>query len=232
MIRRVLLLFALLLLAGCSAVPERINNRGNRAFERQAYSDALRDYLMAQAALPGQPEPAYNAANTHYRQGDLLAAQQRMLAAQARISGTLNVANKTLLHNSHYNLGNIYFRMSAYARAVESYKDALRLNPDDVDAKHNLELALERLQQAMEEQPQADALPEATPEIREPEPTQPGSEDQQPTPGQDVTSAEVPTLTPEEARELLESAGNAAQTLQNFLQEPFPAPGRPPEQDW
>ena len=31
--------------------------------------------------------------------------------------------------------------------AIRSYKNALRLNPGDLDAKHNLELALERLEQ-------------------------------------------------------------------------------------
>lgn len=42
----------------------------------------------------------------------------------------------------HYNLGNLYFRDNKRTEAIEEYKTALRLNPNDVSAKYNLEVAL------------------------------------------------------------------------------------------
>ncbi|GIX07736.1 MAG: hypothetical protein KatS3mg115_2139 [Candidatus Poribacteria bacterium] len=46
-----------------------------------------------------------------------------------------------------YNLGNAFYRDREFQRAVEAYKHALRLVPEDLEAKHNLELALEALQE-------------------------------------------------------------------------------------
>ena len=40
-----------------------------------------------------------------------------------------------------YNLGNLYFIQENYAQAIEMYKDALRLNPEDNHARKNLRIA-------------------------------------------------------------------------------------------
>lgn len=41
----------------------------------------------------------------------------------------------------YYNLGNAYYRMNNYARAILNYERALQLNPSDNDIQFNLELA-------------------------------------------------------------------------------------------
>ena len=41
-----------------------------------------------------------------------------------------------------FNRGNTAFQQEDYPGAVEAYEEVLRMNPDDRDAKHNLELAL------------------------------------------------------------------------------------------
>jgi len=227
------LLLAAALLAGCMATPEGRNRRGNQAFARQAYSDALRNYLSAQADAPGQPEPGYNAANTHYRQGDLLAAQARMRAAIAQMD-----RSDALLQDAYFNLGNIYYRMEAYTQAADSYREALRLNSEDADAKHNLELALLKLAQARAEEPVQPVSP-AEEDPSEPEPTPaPDVITQQPAPNEGAEDAEtapgqpVPTLTPEQAHQLISAARESARSLQQALQQPYPAPGNPPAQGW
>ncbi|MGD8698915.1 MAG: tetratricopeptide repeat protein, partial [Gemmatimonadales bacterium] len=53
-----------------------------------------------------------------------------------------------------YNLGNALYRQQQLPEALEAYKQALRRDPGDVDAKHNLELVLEQLQQQQQPQPQ------------------------------------------------------------------------------
>lgn len=45
-----------------------------------------------------------------------------------------------------YNQGNAAFQVGRYAEAVSWYRKALSLNPRDVQAKHNLELAQRRMQ--------------------------------------------------------------------------------------
>ena len=44
-------------------------------------------------------------------------------------------------------MGNAQVQLNDIEGAIRSYKSALRLNPADLDAKHNLELVLEKLEQ-------------------------------------------------------------------------------------
>ena len=46
----------------------------------------------------------------------------------------------------HYNLGNSHYRLGEFEKALKEYQESLRLNPDDTDAKFNLEMALRALQ--------------------------------------------------------------------------------------
>jgi Ca-activated chloride channel homolog len=147
--RRILasaLLFALLL-SGCGRSPQRVNNQGNEAYARQDYAEALSDYQQAGEKLPEAAEPVYNAGNTLYRQGDF--NQSQGLLAQA-----LQHADLRLSQKGHYNLGNVLFQGEQYGLAAEAYREALRLDPTDTDAKHNLELALQKQEEQQQQQQQ------------------------------------------------------------------------------
>jgi len=52
---------------------------------------------------------------------------------------------------SRFNLGNALFQKQDYRGAVQAYRDALRLAPDDLDARRNLELALRALKEQEEQ---------------------------------------------------------------------------------
>jgi Ca-activated chloride channel family protein len=125
----------------------RLNNDGNDAFAQARYEEALAAYHSAQAQEPQLAEPHYNAANTHYRQAAYDQAQQEIeqaLLGQGQQAG--------LDQYSYYNLGNNFFQAQQYEAAIEAYKEALRLNPDDLAAKQNLELALRQFQQQEQQQ--------------------------------------------------------------------------------
>ncbi len=134
-------LFALLLLTACGgAKTEKMIESGNQAFADEAYETALEAYVQAAAAEPELAEPLYNAANVHYRQGAFDQAGETMAVALSRADETLSAA-------AQFNLGNSRFQTEQYAEAAAAFKDALRLNPDDLEAKVNLELTLQKLQQ-------------------------------------------------------------------------------------
>jgi tetratricopeptide (TPR) repeat protein len=50
----------------------------------------------------------------------------------------------------HYNLGNAYYRLGDYKRAILNYERALLLNPDDQNAQINLEFAQRFIQDKIE----------------------------------------------------------------------------------
>ena len=135
----------LLLLAACAPAVVRYNAAGNERFANTAYEDAVSEYRLAQVAEPDRPEPYYNAANAYNRMSQLDATL--MQTEQA-----LKTAAPVLAEQAWYNLGNAHFDAEQWPQAVEAYREALRLQPDDLDAKHNLELALQRLREQEQDQ--------------------------------------------------------------------------------
>jgi len=137
-----------LMVAACSPSAESLNKEGNSAYAKQAYEEALSAYQFAQIESPELAEPYYNAANSLYRQG-------MYAEALKQLSQALSFAKEeTLAENSFYNLGNSSFSTQDWETAIEAYKEALLLNPDDLDAKYNLELALQQMQQQEQQEEQ------------------------------------------------------------------------------
>jgi tetratricopeptide (TPR) repeat protein len=247
-----------------ACVPEVVqhNEAGNGHFAEQAYEPAIEAYKLAQVSDPDLAEPYYNAANAYNR-------MSQVEAAQLQTEQALKTANPTLAARAWYNLGNAYFDAQQWMPAIEAYQEALRLQPDDQDAKHNLELALQNLemqqqqQQAQQEQqeqtdsekeekqqeqssqeeqeePQQEPSPEPQAGTATPTPgsesaeSQTGQDEQQeePTPQAAEPTEEAPSLTEEQALQLLQALLSDSQTLQEYLQEIYQVPGPAPEQDW
>ena len=142
-------LTALALLAtACSPSAAKLTGTGNEAFAQQAYEEALRSYQQAQAESPALAEPHYNAANVLYREGKYEEALKELQKA-ASFPEADKVAQASL-----FNAGNSAYNTKSWEAAIESYRQALLRNPDDVDAKHNLELALQQQQQEQQKQDQ------------------------------------------------------------------------------
>jgi Ca-activated chloride channel family protein len=139
-------LLTFLMLTACSSSAEKLNQDGNEAFIKEQFEEALAAYQSAKVENPELAEPYYNAANTLYRQGNYAAAMEQLQGALSYVD------DDSLAEKSFYNLGNNYFNTQELETAVEAYKQALLLNPEDLEAKYNLELALQQQQQQQEQQ--------------------------------------------------------------------------------
>jgi Ca-activated chloride channel family protein len=237
-----ILLLAVVALAGCGQSAETLNNKGNEAFADQDYDGALTAYLGAQENAPEMAEPHYNAANSHYRMEDYQQAQQEIERALVG-----EESQQALDQHSYYNLGNTFFQAQQFEPAIQAYKEALRLNPDDLEAKQNLELALRQLQQ-QQEQDQEQRSEDQQSEEQQDQPQQPDdqqSEEEQeqqqsndPSAGQQSEDQaegqpqQIEGLTEEQARQLLEAAVEGAESLEEFLQQILVVPGGSPLEDW
>ncbi len=144
-----ILLIAALLATACSpSAAEKLNQNGNDAYTQEAYQEALAMYQSAQIKEPELAQPYYNAANALYRQGEYEAALQQLQLALTFAE------DETLAQSSLFNLGNSSFNAQDLGTAVAAYTEALLLNPDDQDAKYNLELALQQQQQQQQQEEQ------------------------------------------------------------------------------
>lgn len=224
---------ALVLVAGtaCGDATARLVNHGNAAYERHEYQVALEDYVSAAVYAPDLPEPYYDAGNANYRLEDYTAAGLQLERA-------LRSAEGELAQRSYYNLGNVLFNAKQFDQAVEAYKEALRHDPNDVDAKHNLELALVWLQRQAGDQgnpDQGQGGPQETPEAQAQE-----AGDQEGDQGDQRGAAEsegqpdsgFAPMSAEQAQKLLEAITQDTRTLRERLQRTPSVPEEQPEVDW
>jgi len=138
-------ILAALAMSACGSSVERTLDSGNQAFVEQDYQQAMEKYGQAMEMDPELGEPTYNLANTLYRLEAFEEAGQFL--AQA-----IQTASDQLAEHGFYNLGNNFFQQELMPEAVEAYKESLRIDSHDLDAKYNLELAM--VQQEQQEQQQ------------------------------------------------------------------------------
>ncbi len=131
---------------------------GNEKYEAKRYADAEALYRKALEANPASPISAFNLATALLRQGDNAKKERRdendpMVQAQELLTGIAKQTNNNqLMSMSCYDLGNVAYNQQDYGQAIEMYKNALRANPDDDQARYNLRMAQLKQQQQQQNQ--------------------------------------------------------------------------------
>ena len=119
--------------------------QGNVQYAENHYRDAEVFYKKALELNPASEIAKFNLASSLMKQsGSAQADSPNNPIVQAdSIFKNLaqNAVNKKVAENSYYNLGNISFDKQDYAQSIEMYKSALRINPENNDARENLRLA-------------------------------------------------------------------------------------------
>ncbi len=205
----------------------RKTEEGNRHYLDQAYADALRSYTEAQIKAPQAGELYYNLGNVFYRQDDF----ERATEAYTR---ALLSASERLESSAAYNLGNANYRLEQFPEAVAAYERTLRENPNDRDAKRNLELALWALEQQQQEQQDQQQPGDEQPQQEGASPRQSGQAGEGEEGEENQEPAPVPgEMTPEEAERMLD--GLEEQELENLrkqAQQQRPVRSKSVEKDW
>jgi Ca-activated chloride channel family protein len=116
------------------------NKAGNRQYQKGQFQEAEKAYLDAQLEDPGRPELLYNLGNT-------LLKQKKFDKAAQSLRQAISKGDRGLQANGWYNLGNSLFESNNYQDSAQAYIQALKINPADRDAKHNLELAWRKMQE-------------------------------------------------------------------------------------
>ncbi|MCP4203542.1 MAG: tetratricopeptide repeat protein [bacterium] len=117
---------------------------GIEVLETENKQAALEAFETAARLDPANPLLRYNAGSAHLVAGTEAATQHLELAAET--------APEELRPAASYNLGNARLNSGDPAGAIEAYEQTLRLTPNHLEAKFNLELALQQQQQQQEQQ--------------------------------------------------------------------------------
>lgn len=134
------LLILVILLAFCDAAAyaqaRKIVREGNKLYESKKYKEASAVYQKAIQKDPKYTPGLFNLGNSLYKQKEYDNARKVM---DATVKTTNDKQGKAA---SNYNIGNTYMEEQKWQEAADAYKQALKNNPQDADAKYNLSYAL------------------------------------------------------------------------------------------
>jgi Ca-activated chloride channel family protein len=133
---------------------------GNVFYRQKQFDKAATEYKKAIETDPGNNKAKYNLANTLYKQNKLDEAVKLF----TEVSG--NNEKIDLKEQAFYNKGTVLSKQKKLEESIEAYKAALRLNPEDNEARENLQKALLELKKKNPPKPKPDDSKKKKPEQR------------------------------------------------------------------
>lgn len=127
------------LVAQAQSPVDRTIEKGNEYYRQSAYELAERQYRKALEDSPHNATALYNLANSLYQQKKYDEAEG--LFNQV----TQSAQNSNIKAAAYYNTGVLYSKERDLPASIEAYKNALRLNPNDKQARENLQKAIAEL---------------------------------------------------------------------------------------
>lgn len=193
---------------------ERKNVReGNKLYESEKYTEAEIAYRKSLEVNPRSTEGTYNLGNSLYKQGKFAeAAEQYQIIAGQGEKMVSTPEGKARLSGVYHNMGNVFMNAKDYGKAIEMYKQSLRLNPKDDETRYNLALAQKQLSDQQNQDQSQDQQNEDKQENKDQNKNQQQQQQQQDDQKQDKTQEQ------QQPNEQM-SKDNAQQMLDAFLQD-------------
>jgi Ca-activated chloride channel family protein len=117
------------------AQTNQLLQQGNQLYSKQRYDEAANNYMKALQKDPNNVTGLFNLGNALY-QKQKYDTSRKIMAATA--NALKDKGGKAAVN---YNIGNTYMAQRNWDEAINAYKNTLRNNPQDVDAKYNLSYA-------------------------------------------------------------------------------------------
>jgi len=125
-------------------------NKANEAYKNKDYETAERLFREAIAQNPEDQRLYYNLATTLAAQGK----SDEAMAMYNQFKSLTDVASDKA--NADYNVGKSLADQEKWEDALKAFQSALIQNPNDAEAKHNFELAKQKLQEQQKKEQEQD----------------------------------------------------------------------------
>ncbi len=193
---------------------------GNDAYNKKEYDIAAENYKKAADKEPANEKAQYNLGNALYKKGN---SEEALLAYDAAIKSS---KLKTEQSASWYNKGVSLQNNKKLPECIDAYKNAIRLNPADEDARFNLQKALLQQQKQQQQKDQQDK------DKKKPKDDKQKDKQQQQNKDNEQPKPQPSKMTQKEAEEKLKALLQQEKNLQNKLRRVDAASPEKPEKDW
>ena len=194
--------------------------QGNKLFQKRDFSEAETSYRKALEKNKENPQALYNLGNALLAQGqDTTAIKFFEQAAKVE-------KNPLRQSQSFHNLGTILQGRRMFGEAIEQYKQALRLNPNDDDARYNLVLCKHQLENQPNNQQQGDNKNQDGQKEKQEQEQQQQQQQKQQQQEQQKQQEQKPEMSKENAEQLLNAAMQQEKQTQKRMKEAQKQPQR------
>ncbi len=196
--------------------------KGNEAYNKKLYEVARDEYKKAAEKNPVNQKAQYNLGNALYKTEK---PEDAILAYDAAIQNSKLPIEKS---GAYYNKGVVLQNNKKLPECIEAYKNSLRLNPADEDARLNLQKALQqqKQQQQKDKENKEQDKPKDDPKKKD-QPKQPDNNN-----NNDLPKPQPSKMTKKEAEEKLKALLQQEKKLQDKLRKVGAASPEKPEKDW
>lgn len=127
---------------------KKYTRQGNRDYSENNFEDSEMLYRRAVDADPSFNKAIFNLGDALYKQEKY----EEALDNFSQLSG--KEIDSDMLADSYYNMANTLLKSGKIEESIEAYKDALRKDPSNIQAKYNLAYAQDLLEQQEDQQQQ------------------------------------------------------------------------------
>jgi len=127
---------------------------GNDLYRKQQFGEALKKYKAAQQQDSKNTTAIFNQGNAYYRSGKFSEA------ASAFEQSATKKTNKQQTGKAWYNKGVSLAKAQQLEPAITAFKQAIKKNPQDAEARENLQKAINELKQKQQSKQQPNNKPQ------------------------------------------------------------------------
>ena len=144
--KAVAILLLMMAMSASAQTDRQYIRQGNKLFRSGDYPNAEVAYRKAIEKNPKNPQAVYNL-------GNALMAQKKDSAAVVQFESASKLETNPLRKaKAYHNMGVVCQSHKMYGEAIEAYKNALRLNPNDDETRYNLVLCKHQQQKQQQNQ--------------------------------------------------------------------------------